>query len=370
MNAYRDFTRNLSRWQRFQYGIYQVADHFFGRKKLFKNRSKFYAGVIANLKKSGEGRIMPVERRKDLSLEEFKNHYVKKGIPVILEGAAKDWACTKKWSLEYFKELHGKDEIYLVDQNNPEFPYELTTLADVIDNIRGGGSKYYRFYPLLSRHPEHINDFDYEWLKERRTNPVWFDAFQVFIGGKDSYTPIHNANQSNLFVQAHGEKIWTLYSHYYTTIIDPFPVQNVYRAGPPRTEKGPFNPFEPDFNPPYELFKYIDGYSVHLKPGDVFWNPPFYWHAVKNISDSIGVGYRWSSPLYSFKISPLYMLLDCFANNPPIWKAYNLYRKDINQLHLAEAKKLEEARVKMKEQEERRKAKETKTEAQRQPSEA
>ena len=72
------------------------------------------------MKKHGEGRIMPIERRKDLSLEEFKNHYVKKGIPVVLEGAANDWDCVKNWSLQYFKDLHGKDEIVLVDQGESE----------------------------------------------------------------------------------------------------------------------------------------------------------------------------------------------------------------------------------------------------------
>ena len=356
---YRDFIRNLTFGQRFQYGLYQFCDHFFGRKRLFKDRSKYYNSLAETMKKHGEGRIMPVERRKDLSIEEFKNHYVKKGIPVVLDGAAKDWDCVKNWSLEYFKDLHGKDEIVLVDQGDSNYPYELTTLANVIDNIRGGGSKYYRFYPLLVRHPEHLNDFDYKYLKAHRTKPVWFDAFQIFIGGEGSYTALHNANQSNLFVQTYGEKKWVLYSHYYSAIFDPDPIRNVYRSAPAKKDSGPFNPFDenPDFTGQYALFKYIDGYSVHLKPGDILWNPPFYWHAVKNVSDSIGVGYRWLSPFYSFKTSGLYMLLDCFATKPPIWKAYSLYKKDINELHLAEVKRLEEAKKKMEEQEAKKKAK-------------
>lgn len=352
MSEYKDFKRNLSFIQRFQYGFYQFVDHFFGRKKTFsKGRKAFYEGVLETMKKHGEGKLMPIERRKDLSLKEFKNHYVKKGIPVILEGAANDWACVKKWSLEYFKELHGKDEIVLVDSTSVDYNYELTTLADVIDNIRGGGSKYYRFYPLLVRHPEHIKDFDYKWLQERKSKPALVDAFQVFIGGEGSNSGLHNANQSNLFVQTYGEKKWILYSHYYTTIIDPSPIQNLYRLAPQKKETGSFNPFKPDFEKQYELFKYIDGYSVHLKPGDILWNPPFYWHAVQNVTDSIGVGYRWLSPFYSFKISPLYMFLDCFATKPPIWKTYELYKKDINELQLEEVKKLEEAKRKIRERE-------------------
>lgn len=357
-SEHRDFVRNIPFGLRFTYGVFQFCDHFFGRKTLFKSRKRFYTKLEKCLKAKGPGRIMPIERRKDLSLEEFHNHYVKKGIPVVLEGAAKEWACAQNWSLDYFKELHGKDDIILVNQNNSSYPYELTTLADVIDNIHGGGSKYYRFYPLLARHPEHLADFDYKFLRERRTKPTWFDAFQVFIGGKGSYTALHNANQSNLFVQAYGEKKWVLYSHYYSAILDPGPIRNVYRSAASKRESGAFNPFILDFEEKYELFRYIDGYSVHLKPGDILWNPPFYWHAVLNETDSIGVGYRWLSPFYSFKVSPFYMMLDCFATRPPIWHSYRLYRKDINELHLAEVKNLEEARKKIQEQEQRKKREE------------
>jgi len=357
MEEHKDFRRNLTTKQRFKYGVYQFVDHFFGRKRLFKNRSAFYKELFETMPKHGEGRIMPIERRKDLSLEEFKNHYVKKGIPVVLEGAANDWPCVKKWSLEYFKELHGKDEIVLFNPLSKETPFEQITLADVINDIRGGGGKYYRFYPLLARHPEHLEDFDYKWLKKRTNRFVMLDSFQVFMGGKGTKSDMHNANPPNLFVQVYGEKKWVLYSHYYTPIVDPPPIGNIYRIAPPKKTEGPFNAFEPDYGAPYELFKYIDGYSVHLKPGDILWNPPFYWHTVQNETDSIGVGYRWVSPFYSFKISPLYMFLDLFARNPPIWKAWGLYKKDINELHLAEMKKLEEIKRKMQEQEEKKKAK-------------
>ncbi len=335
-----DFRRNIKTSQRIEYGFYQILDQFIGRKRVFKllgkRRKKFYKNLTETLKKSGEGKIIPIQRRANLSKEEFINEYVKKGIPVVLEGAAKDWDCVKKWSLEYFKDLHGDDKIVRVEVDKPGYPYEETTLGNVIDNIRSGGSKYYRFYPLLDRHPEHLKDFDYKWLRERRNPRTWFEAFQVFIGGKGSVTDLHNANQCNLFVQVYGEKEWILYSQYHTMIIDPDPVRNVYRNGPKRNDIGQFDPFNPDYEKPYSLYKYIDGLSVHLHPGDVLWNPPFYWHCVRNNTDSIGVGYRWLPPLYSFKIAPLYMFLDMLATNPPFWKSYSLYKKDINLVHLAE----------------------------------
>ncbi len=111
-----------------------------------------------------------------MSLEEFRNHYVRKGIPVVLEGAAKDWDCVKKWSLDYFKELHGDDEALMATQENMK-NYEASTLKDVIENIQSGGNKYFRFYPMLDKHPEHIKDVDYKWLRARINKFSFFDAF-------------------------------------------------------------------------------------------------------------------------------------------------------------------------------------------------
>tara|TARA_B100001109_G_C18859103_1_gene473140 strand:+ start:898 stop:1959 length:1062 start_codon:yes stop_codon:yes gene_type:complete len=344
-----EIRNNISNFQRFQYGCYQFMDHFFGRPKAHKmtegQRRKYYHRLLDSLKEKGEGKVIPLERRKDLSLKEFKEQYLSKGKPVILEGAAKEWDCVKNWGLDYFKQLHGTDEIIVMDQKRMEDPYERMTLADIIDGIKEGKGKYYRFYPLLEKHPEHILDFDYKWLRERRNPLTAFEAFQVFIGGDGSLTPLHNANQCNLFTQVVGEKKWMLYHPMHTAIIDPEPVRNVYRSAPCRKEGLPFDPFEPNYEAPYGLFKYIDSYSVHLKPGDVLWNPPFYWHAVKNVGDSIGVGYRWLPPLYCFKNSFLYSLLDLFAKNPPIWKSYKLYNQDINLIHMAEYGQLEKYKL-------------------------
>ncbi len=330
--------------QRLEYGCFQFLDHFAGRKRGVRfsssRRIKFYKKLSKQLETRGKGKIIPLERRANISLEEFKKEYVAKRKPVVLEGAAKDWDSTKNWTLDYFKDLHGKDEIVMVDQINIADPYQKMTLAELIDGIHKGTGKYYRFYPLLERHPEHILDFDYKWLQERRTSFSVIDSFQVFMGGDQTITNIHNASQCNLFTQVEGEKEWRFYHYKDTAIIDPAPARNVYREAPYKTEKGPFDPFNPDFSGPYKLYEYLDSYSTVLKPGDVLWNPSYYWHAVKNHGNSIGVGYRWLPPAYCFSTAPLYALLDCFVTNPPVWKAHKLSKKDVNLVQMAESGQL------------------------------
>src|SRR5699024_10952825 len=240
-------------------------------------------------------------------------------IPVVMEGKAKDWDCVKNWSLDYFNRLHGKDEILVIDSERIENHYEKITLSELIENIREGGSKYYRFYPLLKRHPEHLAEFDYPWLKKVRHRKPYFETFQAFIGGKGTQSPLHNAMACNFFIQVYEQKRWSLISPKHTAIVDPDPVRNVYRSAPYRKNEFPFVPFIPDYGKPYELFEYIDRYELVLNPGDILWIPPFWWHSVINETDSIVVGYRWVPTRYSFKQNFFSAMLDYLAFFPTFW---------------------------------------------------
>ena len=332
--------------QRFKYGYYQFMDHFLGRARSFKwhekGRRKFYRKLHDHLKAQGTGQAIPVDRMQTYDEKVFRRDYLKKGKPVIFEGIAKDWASVQKWSLEYFKELHGTDEIVISGDSLLQEPFEITTLADIIDNIHQGGDKYYRFYPLLVKHPEHLLEMDYKWLRSIRGKGKIGEFFQVFIGGKGTSTALHNSIGSNLFTQVHGEKHWVMYPVEYSMVIDPEPGRNYHRAAPYRTKDGPFNPFQPDYETPNTLYQYLDRYELHLKPGDVLYNPPHFWHAVENDSNSIGVGYRWLSYGSGFRSSFLYSLLDVFSLKPAPWKAYRYFKMDYNLLHIMELGKYDE----------------------------
>ena len=299
---------------RLRYGSFQVIDKLLGRQRgvelTYKRRVKLYKSIHAHLKSTGKGEMRQVERIQGISIEDFKNNYIKKGIPVVIENGAKEWGCVKDWSIDYFNEKHGDDDITIIASNIGEAPFEITKLRDLLDNVNNGGDKYFRFYPLLMYHPEHIEDFDYKWLRACRNKFGFWEQFQVFIGGDKTYTPIHSAMPSNIFIQAYGEKEWVIYPPDLTAIIDCEPGKNFHRGAPHKKESGPFNPFNPDYESPYNLYELIDRYTTVLKPGDILYNPPQWWHAVQNNSVSIGVAYRWVSPIAALKSTFLYSFLD------------------------------------------------------------
>lgn len=327
------------------YGTLQVLDHFIGRqnvnKVLGKVRYRTRMRILAELRKKGGGKVVQLDEVHGDYLKELRR-YVRDGVPVVLKGAAKSWPCVQKWSLDYFKEKHGDDRIVMADQSNIANEFDVHTLREVIDDIQGGKGTYYRFYPLLKRHPEHLLDVDYQFLRKVKHSPNLAEAFQVFIGGAGTETPLHNASACNLFVQVHGRKKWVLYSNHFTPAIDPASVRNLYRSAPIRTDYY-FNPFDPDYKN-YPDYEHMLTWEVELEPGDILWNPPFVWHTIKNPTDSIGVGYRWIPPFYCMRRSPLYFTLDLFATKPPIWKSLGLMKEDMNLVHLAETGRLEQAK--------------------------
>src|SRR5262249_52827044 len=157
-------------------------------------------------------------------------------------------------------------------------------------------------------HPEHHADFDMEFLRAHTNRIRWAESFEVFIAPAGSITPLHCAFPGNLFVQAWGRKKWCFIPFDYTPLINPMPMKMFYRTA--RDENGKmFNPFVAGHDAAYPLFEHIERYETTLEPGDVLFNPSMYWHAVQNPTHSIGIGYRWVSPVACAQAAPAHLLL-------------------------------------------------------------
>jgi len=346
-------SKQFSWFQRSTYKAFQVLDHFMGRRTVVKLlggvRYRAFMHMARTLQQQGEGTIIDVEYHTALDLERFKSYHVKHGIPVVFKGAAKDWPSVKHWTLDHLKALHGTDEVPLLtaEGNNPEGGIEFTTLARVIERIQAGDHRaYFRFYNMLTRHPEHLEDFDQEWLKARSHRQKYFSSFQVFIGGAHSRTELHNSHIANLFVQVHGVKEWVLYPNHYVPFLDPISTMNgIYRNTPARAGGKQFSPFTPDYEG-YPWYRYLDGYRVVLEPGDVLYNPPYMWHTVFNRTDSIGIGFRWINAWHSLRSSPVYYLLDLMAFRPNYFKSIAMVRRDANEQFIHRLRMMERKKKK------------------------
>lgn len=321
------------------YASLWIREHLLGARagtRLQQERQELKDRILRSLPRE-PGKVLAVERRKNLSLEEFKRVYLRQGIPVIFQGAAKHWPCIGKWSPEYLATHYGSDPVTLIDASPENIKSisrqpEMTTLAEVIDSMDAGAlQKYSRFNRLLYQHPELLQDLDVSWLLKHRNTLASGRTFQVFIGGKGSKTHLHCASEHNLFIQVYGEKHWILYPPAYDCVLEPPVTRTPYFHSE-------FNPDAPDYQS-YPALQYLNRYECTLQPGDIFFNPPSWWHHVSNLSHSIGIGFRWFSA-DAFRIDATQALLTLMATNPPIWIATR-YRTDFSKIFTYKRKKKE-----------------------------
>ena len=306
-------------------------EHFLGKKlssKIFEKIIKRSSRQIEEkLKKQGEGKFITLKREKGLGPEEVRERYIKKGIPVVLEGGGKNWKACRQLTPEFIAEIYGNDKALLLEpkgapENLSGKEFEYASLKDVVNNMKEGGKKYTRFHTLFEDHPELREELDFHVLEK-----FWpvnsTTRYQLFMGGKDTFTYLHNGLNSNVFVQLYGEKEWFLYP------------MSAMPALKPECNKSPykgceFNSKKPDFTK-FPLMKYINTYYARLKPGDILFNPPLIWHFVSNLSDSVALGYRWIDLSQAYKKSKLLTLLHMFNTRPNIFWTILNQKADFNK---------------------------------------
>ena len=187
-----------------------------------------------------------------------------------------------------------------------------SSLGAAIDDMQAGGPTYVRFGSVVEDHPELQAMLDREAVDRLRGNSRLGVGYKFFLGRRDTVTPLHAAFPCNLFAMVHGRKRWTLYpasssaglrptatgGQYYYSEVDPTRVDTVR----------------------FPAYPYLDGYRFVLEEGDVLYNPPYVWHYVENLTDTIGVGVRFNHFASAWRASPMLLLLRVLAYDPPPWK--------------------------------------------------
>ena len=305
----------------FKYQFWRILDHISlsnTPSDIFSvQRKKILTSLNHDLRNNlVQGTLKKVDIVKGISDDELRDHYIKKGIPVVIKGKAKNWLAVKRWSPEWLLENYCNDMVSIFDTNVNSIDYSVKDgkLKDVLLNMLSGNSSLYsRFNRILYDHPDLINDFDWRWLYNMRSIFSSGKTFQVFIGGKGTKTTLHAASENNLFTQIYGKKHWYLYPPSYDIIFDPPIMRAPYFHSI-------FDPDNPDFNK-FPNAKFMDTWECELSPGDILYNPPSWWHHVTNLDNSIGVGFRWFNLKDSLKMSISQTLLTALSTNPPIWYA-------------------------------------------------
>ncbi|MFY1583647.1 cupin-like domain-containing protein [Micromonospora sp. WMMD734] len=220
-----------------------------------------------------------VERRKDVTPEEFVHTYRDRNRPVVLEGFVSHWPAVRNWSFAHLAERCGTVKV-VVDSYTSARARE-TTVAEFVEllktNVGPGASPIYlqewlyqASCPDLAEDLPELDIAQYDF----RRNLYGDDAsvnHQLWLGQQGGITRLHQDSYTVdvMHAQIVGTKRWYIMS--------------------PDAELRRNADGEPDWSafrssPDVELMQF------DLRPGDFLFLPAAWYHRIELLTDSIGLG--------------------------------------------------------------------------------
>lgn len=274
--------------------------------------SKAYNSMINNyylnkkFKKNISPTQVPIINIEDLTQKKFIKLTNNFTTPLVVKGFVKNSPATQNWSPQYLSENYGSTQLPTIENANIKnnlssafSEYNYITVKDAMHNIINGGKMYVNNVSrIFGYHPELLDDLDLDQIKKysgidlKNSNNVT----HMFIGGKNTGTTLHTSYTGNFFFNVKGQKKWILIDSKYSRYLQPI-----------LSKTGLFSVSKIEVFKDDTTINYFPRYEFTLEEGDLLFNPPWWWHAVKNETEyTIGCANRFSSFRVGMKNNPLY----------------------------------------------------------------
>lgn len=252
--------------------------------------------VVPNLESDGLAssnnyRASLLEVLESPSMEYFYSNYILKEKPVILDKCINHWPALSKWKEQsYFIRLAGLRTVSVEvgsKYTDSDWTQKLMTIEEFIKNHiyqSGGPTGYLAQYQLFDQIPELKKDIiepDYCCFSDD-DNPV---DIMAWYGPKGTISPMHHDPKKNLLAQVVGEKLVFIFSPADSQYL--YPHEHELLCNTARID-----PRDPDLDK-YPEYKKAKGYYCILKPGQMLFIPPKWWHFVESLSVSFSVSFWW-----------------------------------------------------------------------------
>jgi ribosomal protein L16 Arg81 hydroxylase len=184
-----------------------------------KNRLKKHDWVLdiyRTLNRQTAGSTV-IERRHQLSRDEFYRQYYLLNKPVIITGMLDDWPAMTKWHFSFFREHFGEREVEVQMGRSQDADYEINStqlkrkmrLASYLDMIQDAQESN-DFYMTANNSSANRQALAELWQDIGRLpeylNPDSTDDGFLWLGPKGTRTPFHHDLTNNFMAQVIGRK--------------------------------------------------------------------------------------------------------------------------------------------------------------------
>jgi hypothetical protein len=237
----------------------------------------------------------------------FYRGYVRAQRPVILKNVPYD---RERLTTEYIRSAWGDHPMVIHDVANDGKSHGMTLNQMIEFNKAGRGCGYLSFNRTFmdanggllreSMCAEQIHDL----LRKRRklNGDLRVDA-QLFISTESTHpkvrlarTYMHCANNLNMFFNIEGRKRWVLVDPEYSVCVYPCTFVRGTAAFLSLIKSATEAAEEAERFP---LYEYCPKYQVDLEPGDVLFNPCWWWHSVETLTPaSLSIAVRFGPTVF------------------------------------------------------------------------
>ena len=232
-----------------------------------------------------------VDRRTDLSAEQFRREYLNLNRPVVIEDALSGWPALEKWSPSFFASRYPDRKVVFRDQSS--LPMR-QFIDQVMSSTSAAPAPYWTNAPLAEHFPELMADinpglkyFGPNWASRKFLHAGMSASLnrgammEIYIGGQGGAFPIlhwDGLSTHAYLMQIYGVKKYWLWPPGETPFLypgeDPVNLSPIPNVEAPDLEKFP-------------LFGQARGGTLELHPGQMLFVPTRWWHTARMLTPSI-----------------------------------------------------------------------------------
>lgn len=238
---------------------------------------------------------VPRVHRPDLAT--FRREYEYAGRPVVITGAMEGWRAMRLWSPQYFAETMAEQPlpVSICEEEPPDdAPFSAEQLMrsrvvpmvmrDYLEEMNAGKRRsYVPGMPLRKHLPMLLGDIEEPIYREEGSTAsprIWF--------GSKVVGPLHYDPSANLHGIVYGGKRFTVFDPGQLSLLYP---SSMFSAVPHMSRA---SLAKPDYAR-FPRLKKARPRVIELRPGDMLFLPPGWWHQVTTPTPTISIDFPWTN---------------------------------------------------------------------------